>query len=124
MFRKEKYSARESRNLDPRFPTASYALSMIMLSLYSRVLAYQAALNHFDNRPIVSVEAGHCHKASSQHYVKLGGELISIRGYANLNDAIDYGRYILPQVRADLPDLEKKSEHVANGSNGSSVVVR
>ncbi|KAL2065538.1 hypothetical protein VTL71DRAFT_3208 [Oculimacula yallundae] len=31
-------------------------------------------------------------------YVDLGAELISIRGYDNLNDAIDYGRYVIPQV--------------------------
>ncbi|KAF9740626.1 hypothetical protein PMIN06_000350 [Paraphaeosphaeria minitans] len=35
-------------------------------------------------------------------YVDLGCELISIRGYDNLNDAIDYGRYILPGVRKEL----------------------
>ncbi|RAH65259.1 LLM class flavin-dependent oxidoreductase [Aspergillus aculeatinus CBS 121060] len=35
-------------------------------------------------------------------YVKLGAELISIRGYDNYNDAVDYGRYILPRVREEL----------------------
>ncbi|KAG4428287.1 hypothetical protein IFR05_016228 [Cadophora sp. M221] len=35
-------------------------------------------------------------------YVDLGCELISIRGYDNLNDAIDYGRYVIPQVREVL----------------------
>lgn len=35
-------------------------------------------------------------------YVDLGAELISIRGYDNLNDAIDYGRYVIPQVREIL----------------------
>ncbi|KAL4981725.1 luciferase-like domain-containing protein [Aspergillus falconensis] len=35
-------------------------------------------------------------------YVELGAELISIRGYDNLNDAVDYGRYVLPQVRKEL----------------------
>ncbi|KAJ5925309.1 hypothetical protein N7454_007948 [Penicillium verhagenii] len=35
-------------------------------------------------------------------YVDLGAELISIRGYDNLNDAIDYGRYVLPGVRGEL----------------------
>ncbi|ROV88721.1 hypothetical protein VPNG_10230 [Cytospora leucostoma] len=35
-------------------------------------------------------------------YVDLGAELISIRGYDNLNDSIDYGRYILPRVREGL----------------------
>ncbi|KAJ5266458.1 hypothetical protein N7478_009266 [Penicillium angulare] len=35
-------------------------------------------------------------------YVDLGAELISIRGYDNFNDAVDYGRYILPGVREVL----------------------
>jgi alkanesulfonate monooxygenase len=35
-------------------------------------------------------------------YVDLGAELISIRGYDNLNDAVDYGRYIIPPVREEL----------------------
>ncbi|KAB8236566.1 LLM class flavin-dependent oxidoreductase [Aspergillus alliaceus] len=41
-------------------------------------------------------------------YVDLGAELISIRGYDNLNDAIDYGRYILPPVREVLQGREAK----------------
>ncbi|KAH7347252.1 luciferase-like domain-containing protein [Plectosphaerella cucumerina] len=35
-------------------------------------------------------------------YVDLGAELISIRGYDTLNDAVEYGRYILPGVRAGV----------------------
>lgn len=35
-------------------------------------------------------------------YAKLGCDLISIRGYDNFNDSVDYGRYILPRVRAGL----------------------
>ncbi|PPJ60804.1 hypothetical protein CBER1_02328 [Cercospora berteroae] len=35
-------------------------------------------------------------------YVDLGCDLISIRGYDNLNDAIDYGRHVLPKVRGEL----------------------
>ncbi|GAA1395642.1 LLM class flavin-dependent oxidoreductase [Pseudonocardia kongjuensis] len=35
-------------------------------------------------------------------YVDLGAELVSIRGYDNLYDAIDYGRYVLPLVRQEL----------------------
>ncbi|KAJ5368032.1 uncharacterized protein N7496_007792 [Penicillium cataractarum] len=41
-------------------------------------------------------------------YVDLGAELISIRGYDNLNDAIDYGRYVLPDVRKVLKERETK----------------
>ncbi|KAL7622035.1 hypothetical protein AAE478_007536 [Parahypoxylon ruwenzoriense] len=39
-------------------------------------------------------------------YVDLGCDLISIRGYDNLNDAIDYGRYVLPGVREVLKERE------------------
>lgn len=54
-------------------------------------------------------------------YTNLGAELISIRGYDNLNDAIDYGRYILPKVREGLVEQAKKAENGANGTNGTSV---
>ncbi|KAK5420037.1 hypothetical protein LTR06_001507 [Exophiala xenobiotica] len=58
-------------------------------------------------------------------YVRLGCELISIRGYDNLNDAIDYGRYILPGVRANLPEQDHKvnGDNGVHGANGSSVVI-
>jgi alkanesulfonate monooxygenase len=39
-------------------------------------------------------------------YVDLGADLVSIRGYDNLNDAIDYGRYVLPLVRQELAHRE------------------
>jgi alkanesulfonate monooxygenase len=35
-------------------------------------------------------------------YVDLGADLISIRGYDNFNDAVDYGRYVIPLVREEL----------------------
>ncbi len=37
-------------------------------------------------------------------YFDLGADLVSIRGYDNLNDAIDYGRYVLPLVREKLAE--------------------
>lgn len=40
-------------------------------------------------------------------YVDLGADLISIRGYDNLNDAIDYGRYVIPLVRQELEHRER-----------------
>lgn len=52
-------------------------------------------------------------------YVDLGCELISIRGYDNLNDAIDYGRYILPGVRAALKEREQT---VGNAPQSEPVV--
>lgn len=35
-------------------------------------------------------------------YVDLGADLISIRGYDNFNDAVDYGRHVIPLVRQEL----------------------
>ncbi|VUC30780.1 unnamed protein product [Clonostachys rosea] len=35
-------------------------------------------------------------------YVDLGASLISIRGYDNFSDVVDYGRYILPGVREGI----------------------
>ena len=35
-------------------------------------------------------------------YVDIGCELLSIRGYDPLNDAVDYARYVLPLVRQEL----------------------
>ncbi|KAI1878147.1 uncharacterized protein JN550_000329 [Neoarthrinium moseri] len=54
-------------------------------------------------------------------YVNLGCELISIRGYDNYNDAVDYGRYILPNVREALVEKEKGTSEVKE-PNGSSTV--
>ena len=49
--------------------------------------------------------------ASLLDYVDLGAELISIRGYDNYNDAVDYGRYVLPLVRKAL--AERDAQHHA-----------
>lgn len=49
-------------------------------------------------------------------YVDLGADLISIRGYDNFNDAVDYGRYVIPLVRQELAHREatgKRGEIVA-----------
>ncbi|HEX8044417.1 LLM class flavin-dependent oxidoreductase [Rhizobium sp.] len=46
-------------------------------------------------------------------YIDLGADLISIRGYDNLNDAIDYGRYILPLVRSGLEERAAQQRNVA-----------
>ncbi|HEY0214028.1 MAG TPA: LLM class flavin-dependent oxidoreductase [Paenirhodobacter sp.] len=51
--------------------------------------------------------------ASLLDYVDLGAELISIRGYDNYNDAVDYGRYVLPLVRQGLAAREAAKKPVA-----------
>jgi alkanesulfonate monooxygenase len=42
-------------------------------------------------------------------YVDLGCDLISIRGYDNLTDMIDYGRHVLPRVREGIAARESGS---------------
>ncbi|KAK8052571.1 bacterial luciferase-like protein [Apiospora rasikravindrae] len=54
-------------------------------------------------------------------YVDLGCELISIRGYDNFNDAVDYGRYILPRVYEGIRQREEKAGGGQGGSNGTAV---
>ncbi|MDV6271442.1 LLM class flavin-dependent oxidoreductase [Rhodococcus globerulus] len=44
-------------------------------------------------------------------YVDLGATLVSIRGYDNYNDVIDYGRYVLPLIRQELAQRERTSSH-------------
>ncbi len=44
-------------------------------------------------------------------YVELGASLVSVRGYDNLNDAIDYGRYVLPLVRQELAHRRATGRH-------------
>ncbi|ORY25470.1 alkanesulfonate monooxygenase [Naematelia encephala] len=55
-------------------------------------------------------------------YVDLGADLISIRGYDNFNDAVDYGRYIIPGVRKALKERSSNGDG-ANGkeTNGTGV---
>jgi alkanesulfonate monooxygenase len=48
-------------------------------------------------------------------YIDLGATIVSIRGYDNLNDAFDYGRYLLPLVRQELAHRE------ATGQRGAVV---
>jgi alkanesulfonate monooxygenase len=46
-------------------------------------------------------------------YVDLGADLVSIRGYDTLNDAVDYGRHVLPLVRQEL------AHRAATGQRGT-----
>lgn len=51
--------------------------------------------------------------ASLLDYVDLGADLISIRGYDNYNDVVDYGRYVLPLVRKGLAERAAAQAPVA-----------
>ena len=54
-------------------------------------------------------------------YVDRGASLVSIRGYDNLNDVRDYGRYVLPLVKQELAHRKTtgqrgtlQAEHLGN----------
>lgn len=46
-------------------------------------------------------------------YIDLGASIVSIRGYDTLNDVIDYGRYVLPLVRAELAHRQSTGDRGA-----------
>jgi alkanesulfonate monooxygenase len=59
-------------------------------------------------------------------YIDLGADLISIRGYDNPNDAVDYGRYVIPLVRQELAHRERtgqkgslQADHLGGLAEGS-----
>jgi alkanesulfonate monooxygenase len=54
-------------------------------------------------------------------YVDLGCELISIRGYDNLADMIEYGQHVLPLVREGLKEREQ-NEGIEEKPNGDARV--
>jgi len=56
-------------------------------------------------------------------YVDLGCDLISIRGYDNLTDVIDYGRHVLPRVRDELARREggKDVDGIGGGEKEGAV---
>ncbi len=53
-------------------------------------------------------------------YVDLGAELVSIRGYDNYNDVVDYGRYILPLVRKGLEEREQGGKAAEAPTDGGA----
>jgi alkanesulfonate monooxygenase len=56
-------------------------------------------------------------------YVDLGCDLISIRGYDNLTDMVDYGRHVLPRVRGELASREGGKaavEGIVGGKGGAA----
>lgn len=57
--------------------------------------------------------APHDCRFSILDYIDLGADLISIRGYDNFNDAVDYGRYVLPLVREGIRQREEAKKTAA-----------
>jgi alkanesulfonate monooxygenase len=51
--------------------------------------------------------------AALLEYYDLGIEILSARGYDLLDDAIDFGRYVIPIVREEVAKRDKKIQGAA-----------
>ena len=79
--------------------------------LYDRALWMRtAAATNAGGASTALVGSAETVAAAILDYVDLGVDLISIRGYDTLNDAVDYGRYVLPLVRQELAHRESTGE--------------
>jgi alkanesulfonate monooxygenase len=75
--------------------------------LYDRALWMRtAAVTNAGGASTALVGSPETVAAAILDYVDIGADLISIRGYDTLNDAVDYGRYVLPLVRQELAHRE------------------
>jgi alkanesulfonate monooxygenase len=43
-------------------------------------------------------------------YVRLGADILSARGYDTLEDAVDFGKYVIPIVRGEIAKLDRERE--------------
>lgn len=94
--------------ITPAFPCLPSSIQWPMTNIYHQVTATGAR-----GASTALVGSPQTLSDSILDYVDLGCELISIRGYDNYNDAVDYGRYILPKVRGEL---EKREKGESNGA--------
>ena len=90
--------------------------------LYDRALwTRTAAVTNAGGASTALVGSPETVAAAILDYVDRGADLVSIRGYDTLADAVDYGRHILPLVRQELSHREAtgrrgtlQAEHLGN----------
>jgi alkanesulfonate monooxygenase len=90
--------------------------------LYDRALwTRTAAVTNAGGASTALVGSPETVAAAILDYVDRGADLVSIRGYDTLNDAVDYGRHVLPLVRQELAHREAtgrrgtlQAEHLGN----------
>ena len=95
------------RRVDPDAPQnvgSQRALSFAAQSeLYDRALwTKTAAVTNGTGSATALVGSPETVAAAILDYIDQGASLVSIRGYDTLNDAVDYGRHVLPLVRQEL----------------------
>ncbi|MFT4286169.1 LLM class flavin-dependent oxidoreductase [Nocardioides sp.] len=90
--------------------------------LYDRALwTKTAAVTNAGGASTALVGSPETVAAAILDYVDRGADLVSIRGYDTLNDAVDYSRHVLPLVRQELAHREAtgrrgtlQAEHLGN----------
>ncbi|MDQ1104934.1 alkanesulfonate monooxygenase SsuD/methylene tetrahydromethanopterin reductase-like flavin-dependent oxidoreductase (luciferase family) [Nocardioides zeae] len=89
---------------DPQNVGSQRALTFANASeLYDRALwTKTAAATNAAGASTALVGSPETVAAAILDYVDRGADLVSIRGYDTLNDAVDYGKHVLPLVREEL----------------------
>ncbi|QFZ21081.1 LLM class flavin-dependent oxidoreductase [Saccharothrix syringae] len=103
-FGKAAHGDRRARQGAPQNVGSQRALSFAeRAELYDRALwTRTAAVTNAAGASTALVGSPETVAAAILDYVDRGADLVSIRGYDTLADAVDYGRYVLPLVRQEL----------------------
>jgi alkanesulfonate monooxygenase len=103
-FQKSAYGKQRSQQGTPQNVGSQRALEFAAKSeLYDRALwTKTAAATNAGGASTALVGSPETVAAAILDYVDRGADLVSIRGYDTLADAVDYGRYVLPLVRQEL----------------------
>ena len=103
-FQKSAYGKQRAQQGTPQNVGSQRALEFAAKSeLYDRALwTKTAAATNAGGASTALVGSPETVAAAILDYVDRGADLVSIRGYDTLADAVDYGRYVLPLVRQEL----------------------
>jgi alkanesulfonate monooxygenase len=107
-FQAAAYHKRYLQQGEPQNVGSQRALAFAQKSdLYDRALwTRTAAVTNAAGASTALVGSPETVAAAILDYVDAGADLVSIRGYDTLADAVDYGRYVLPLVRQEIAHRE------------------
>jgi alkanesulfonate monooxygenase len=107
-FRRSGYGKQRYQQAAPENVGSQRALSFARRAeLYDRALwTRTAAVTNAGGASTALVGSPETVAAAIVDYVDRGADLVSIRGYDTLADAVDYGRHVLPLVRQELAHRE------------------
>lgn len=103
-FRAAAYGKQRHQQAAPQNVGSQRALAFAeQAELYDRALwTRTAAVTNAAGASTALVGSAETVAAAILDYIDRGADLVSIRGYDTLNDAVDYGRHVLPLVRQEL----------------------